>query len=422
VTTTVAPVTFGQLSVLRSLEPVAPEDLPRRNQLRLWRVPPGTSDETVHATLRLLAGRHEGLRTRFTGTSQIVDPGHGPDPEPQDATWTTHSDALERMRGLGRRGFALDREYGWRAQPLTGTDGTPGYVAVSLHHMLVDRYALDRLTREFNSLVRDGAAAVTGPARSVVELAEQQRGEGWATRRRRSMEYLRTILADDSRPRTAPPSGRIEVRRLSTAAAPHLAAASTALAVSAQAIMLALSALICAQLRGTGRPLIGLMASNRLIPAWQAMVTSMNQRTWAALDVTADTDFADLARRASLASLTAFRHGCYDVDELTRLSDEVGPMPAIDCSLNVMKQEPGINTPERPAPDGDTWVSPKVHGGAPVELKVFQGPQQRTNLRIDPRLCTPGDLLAVLDWCDARLARLAAGERPRVGEMRDSLC
>ncbi|MFI9382487.1 condensation domain-containing protein [Kutzneria sp. NPDC052558] len=418
---TTAPLTFGQLSVLRSLESVPREELPLHHQVRLWRVPAGASRETVHAALRQLAVRHEGLRTRFTADGQIVHPGAGPDPEPAADDWTTHADALRRMGELGRQQFDLAREYGWRARPLLDADGFPRYVAVSMHHVLVDRYAFDRITHEFSALVRESARITTEHPLSPRRLAEQQHGEQWATRRQRAMEYLRGIIDATAGSSSAVSGGRVEARRLATPSAARLAAASAAMGVSPQAAMLALSALVVARLRDTGRPVFGLMASNRLTPEWQGIVSSMNQRTWVALDVTAETDFVALAKRAALAGLTAFRHGCYDVDELARLVETHGPLPAVDCSLNVMTQEPGVNTPETPAPDGDTWVRPRMHEGAPFDLKVFQGPQTRTDLRIDPRLATPAELLGVLDWFDAQLGRLAAGERPRVAELRDSL-
>ena len=70
-----APMTFGQRDVMFYVDRVPHDKRGDMNQLRLWPVPPGTSRETVAAVLRLLAERHESLRTRFVGLTQIVDPG-----------------------------------------------------------------------------------------------------------------------------------------------------------------------------------------------------------------------------------------------------------------------------------------------------------------------------------------------------------
>ncbi|HET6478938.1 MAG TPA: hypothetical protein VFG35_02695 [Actinoplanes sp.] len=418
-----APMTFGQRDVMFYVDRVPHDKRGDMNQLRLWPVPPGTSRETVAAVLRLLAERHESLRTRFVGLTQIVDPGYGPAPEPDDDAWSTHADAVARMFDLGTRPFAFEREYAWRARMLVDPHGLPHYVAVSFSHVIIDRHSLDRLTRDFTAVVLDGPDAVAVPTLTPRELAREQHGDAWVSRRRRSLEYLWATLAGVPTP-PEPTSGRIEAHRFSVKTSSLLAAAGTALGVSPQAIMLALGALIAGQLRGTAKPLVGVMASNRLNPAWNSMVTSLNQRTWLTLDLEADVDFPALARRASAASLTAIRHGCYDIDALVGIAEEAGrgSLAAVDCTLNMLTQDPGINCLPDPGPDGDFWVRPKSQQGSPVEIKVFQGTQQlRTDLRIDPRLCTPGELLGFLDWSEDQLALIAAGERPRVDRMRSSL-
>jgi hypothetical protein len=64
------------------------------------------------------------------------------------------------------------------------------------------------------------------------------------------------------------------------------------------------------------------MSSNRFVPPWNTVISSMNQWTAAMLDAP-DGEFEPFVRHVHARSLSAYRHGMYDVDENDLLRDKV---------------------------------------------------------------------------------------------------
>ena len=132
-----APLTYGQLSVWRSIEHL-PLDTTEANLSRTWDLPDGVDAAAVRGALDALEARHEALRTVFEltgarGITQVVRPPAGVDMPVAEAGDAAAAEARSPAP-LAARGFALDREPGWRVELVT-VGGRPVRLLVCVHHL-----------------------------------------------------------------------------------------------------------------------------------------------------------------------------------------------------------------------------------------------------------------------------------------------
>jgi hypothetical protein len=407
-----APLTFGQLSTWRSVETFAADRLAEVNVFDVCELR-GLRTDAVLEALRCLTAEHESLRTTY----------HVVDGRPVQRV---HRELAPRVRVLDRaehgpldsaavaaqsaaEAFPVTGDPGWRA--VLGTDGDRAlFLALSMSHMVVDVTAIRILEDRLLELAaRPGGprAAAARPGPAPRELALAQQGETWRSRREGAEKYWRRVLAG-SPPRNLPaaPSRATERRihaRLTSHRLGELAArAAKAHGVSPQSVYTAMTAAALARIVGRDRVLLSLMCANRFDPAWQQMISTMNQLVPVVCDAKPDTTLVQHLKRTHLAALLSYRHGAYDVDraaELTLLSpvDADGRGFEHDCWFNYVDGTPAPGGPV-PQPAHLEWIEPARHAGHPFYARVNA---DGTNwaalaLRVDPDLISPDAALRTL--------------------------
>lgn len=334
------PLSFGQLSIWRSIETNPLVDGIRSQLTSLEPLPPGVTERQVRVAVETLWRRHESLRTTFEGA--------GPDvrqvlhPAPEDVVEVRALNTAEELgpcvEELFTRPFALSKEFGWQVRLLAAADGTSA-VAISVHHILADGWSLRLLLAEFDQLLTDPAARsrLASPAPGPAALARQQHSDGWAARRSSARDHW-TRLTDDFPLRereTGEPGERIRGSIDLSAVSGVVSGLVDRYRISAQTVVLALFALGVTAATGRERIVVHLMVANRHRPDWHELVTSMNQIIPAGIVVTEADTFLDLLRQAESAGMAAMRNGCHDVDEAAAITGRP-PGSVVDHVLNYM--------------------------------------------------------------------------------------
>jgi Condensation domain len=321
-------LTFGQLSVWRSMERFTPEQMSGANLRQVWSLPDGVTAADVRGALEALEERHEGMRTRYQ-----LDPGQElaqlvRAPEPVAfATREGGADAAAFARQvsaeLGDELFDLAVDKPWRARLVTAA-GRPAFLAVSVHHIAADGWSMLQLGTEFLDLL--AGKDLGGPAPTCRELAEEQHSDAWADRRAAVVEYWRRVLAEvpdppDELPADAP-TRWATLRSVSALRAAQLLAGQAGIPLPS-VVFAAFTAALRAR---TGRDahLVAVFAGNRLEPRWRGLVTSMNQLVPVVARGVDGEDLPAAARRQHWELMRSLRHGIFDVDQVTAAMREYG--------------------------------------------------------------------------------------------------
>ena len=317
-----APLTFGQLSVWRSIEHLPP-DTTEANLSQEWDLPDGTDVSAVRRALDVLEARHEALRTTFVpaGERGIEQEVRSPTGVAVPVVEVDSAAGGEATR-LAARGFALDREPAWRVA--LAADGRRRRLVLCVHHMVADVAGLRILQDELLALLAGGTLEDDAP--TCRELATEQHDGVWDGRTRAAVDHWRRCLADGGAGEQAP-DATTDVRWADLFSIPALHAAqrlAAGLNVSLQVVVFSAFCHAVAVRDGRTDLVVGLIAGNRTDARSRRLVSSINQLVPIRVRVEPDGGFAELARRLQWSTLAAYRHGCFDVDELRGLYEEYG--------------------------------------------------------------------------------------------------
>ncbi|MFQ6145280.1 condensation domain-containing protein [Streptomyces seoulensis] len=293
--------------------------------------------DAVRRAFATLVARHDALRSRFVlageEPAQIVEPAAG-DPEiPSPACSPGTVDRA--LRDFVSRPMDLSAG-AWRAA-LFEPEAETVLLAVQVHHVVVDDWALHTLEREFVELYR---AAVEGrrPDLGPVLLqpgpfARQQRAAArddaawayWQQALGSLPDTVATAVPGDA----APDAGRAPLgRRVAFPEEPGSGRRLRALCRTLRATPFAvLTATAAAQLhRATGAPelVVGVPVSGRGDGASDGMVAPLLKVLPLRLRVDAGQPFAELVRQVRTRTLEAVRHRAIVPADLARLSRRRG--------------------------------------------------------------------------------------------------
>jgi hypothetical protein len=321
-------LTFGQLSLWRSIERFTLEQMGGVNLRQVWLLPDGVTAANVRGALEALEERHEAMRTRYQ-----LDLGHdlaqlvwAPEPvvfDVQEAGADATALARHVSAELGGELFDLAVDKPWRARLITSA-GRPACLVVSVHHITADGWSMLQLGTEFLDLL--AGKDLGAPAPTCRELAEEQHSDAWADRRTAAVEHWRRVVAEapeppdelsaDARTRWA------TLRSASSLRDAQLLAGQVRIPLPS--VVLAAYAAALRTRTGRDAHLVSLYAGNRLESKWRSLVTSMIQL---APMVARHVDGEDLptgARRLHWESVRSLRHGIFDVDKVTDAVSEYG--------------------------------------------------------------------------------------------------
>lgn len=322
-----APLTFGQLSVWRSIEHLPPGTT-EANVGQSWALPDGHDVAEVRRALDALEARHEVLRTTFCrsgerGVEQVVHPPAGVT-APVVAS-DGAGDADEEVARLTARGFALDREPGWRVE-VVERGGWAHRLAVCFHHLLVDATGLKVLHDELLRLL--AGEVLPDDAPTCREVALEQHAGRWDARTAAAVEHWRRCVAEDDPPPAEPaPDPATDIRWADLYSVPALGAArhlASTTGTSLQVVVLTAFCRAVARRDGPTDLVVGLIAGNRNDARSRRLVSSEVQLVPARVRIDLAAPFADLARQLQWSTLGAYRRGAFDVDALRGLREEHG--------------------------------------------------------------------------------------------------
>jgi hypothetical protein len=318
------PVTFGQLSVMRSLEAHGPAGQTVANLVSIWEIPRGVGVARAgNAWCRLVAA-HESLRTSYdegSGTPvQIVHTFAPNRIEAVELAEATESAARQAAAAWAAEPIHVDRCPPWRAFVATHC-GIPLYLVTVVHHIAADNGALTVLERQFRQLLADDGAL--GSQVQPIDVARAQRAdprksdpiEHWVDNWDSFLPEDR-LWGDVSRRRRATRysiEGLLAAREI-----------SQRLQVSLQAVVLAVGSLALSRRKQRNQITFGLMAANRLNEPWSSVVSSFNQCAPLTISLDEDAKPSDFLHQVYKECLIAYLNGCFDVDELSTSLDIAG--------------------------------------------------------------------------------------------------
>lgn len=410
-------MTFGQLSVLRALQRMPADHWSGTYHVAVVETPRPVQPEEVTSALRTLAGRHDSLRTHFSEDATVtvrdrvgdmaVDVVSVPDCDAEGAQTIGERHAVRR--------FDWDTELAWRAVAIH--DGTKvSHIALVIDHIVAD--GPDRLVHELTALLGGDSAAGTRwlaeEPPQPADLAAEQRSDAWRHKRVAADRYWDRLLRE-SDPTVFPVpaltgTGRVTMTMHSSLTRGELARSAARLGVTAQSILLALTAAAVTVVRDADKVVLSIQSSNRFDAKWRDIVSSMNQAV--PLPVTAapgDTHFTDFVRKTQAANVRAYGNGAYDIDAAREKVRAVrGTELTFDNYFNFLTQEL--------TEDGDTepprfvGSRPRRQYGPTFDLKVRRGPDMPVAVRTDPALLDEAGIRALLEWLAGEITRLARGE------------
>jgi hypothetical protein len=321
-------LTFGQLSLWRSIEHFLPEEMGGAVLRQVWSLPDGVTAADVRGALEALEERHEAMRTRYEldlgrDLAQLV---WAPEPvvfDVQDGGADAAEFAAQVSAELGEEPFDLTVDKPWRTKLITSA-GRPAYLALSVHHITADGWSMLQLGTEFLDLL--AGKDLGKPAPTCRELAEVQHSDAWANRRTAAVDYWRRVveqapdspdaLSADARTRWA------TLRSVSSLGDAQFLAGQVGIPLPT--VVFAAYAAALRERTGRDAHLVGLFAGNRLEAKWRGLVTSMNQLAPMVARRVDGEDLPTAARRMHWESLRSLRHGVFDVDEVADALTEYG--------------------------------------------------------------------------------------------------
>jgi hypothetical protein len=316
-----APLTFGQLSLWRSIQGLAPEAY---NLTEIWKLPAGSTLISVEGALEVLERRHEGLRTRYEpggkqGLTQAVWNAGPIQLSVVEADGDPDAAAYAAARGLTVRGFDLAVDRPWRACAVA-LEGTCVRLVVCFHHIAVDAWSINQLHAEFLALA--GGGVLPGTAPSACALAVEQWSAAQRDRRNSARRFWQGLFESAPAMHRETASGSLSTRwaRLASDEACDAAGQVAArLLVSVPSVVLAAFCLALSRRTGQDKLLIGVHFSNRGDPRWRTLVASQNQIVPLLVTLHPDEHFDALVSRVHRDSFRAYLHGAYNVDDVHEL-------------------------------------------------------------------------------------------------------
>lgn len=307
-------VTYGQLSVLRSLETHGAGHRSVANLVSVWEVPFGVgAAQVMDAWLQLVAA-HESLRTTYDLSGPTPTQTVHPYRPSGVAAVEMAEDSFEAALRLGAESAAepidIESEPPWRAF-VTTQQGDALHLVTVIHHVAADNGALRVLEEQFGLLLDGGTL---GPVVQPLEMTRAQQEEPAS----RSVRHW-TEAWDQLVPADRDPDDSSERRRASLYSLEALAATqelSERLKISVQSVVLGVGAFALSRLKRTEQVTLALMAANRLTARWVPLVSSLNQFAPVTLTIDEEADPLEYLRAGYLQCLTAYMNGCYDVDAL----------------------------------------------------------------------------------------------------------
>jgi hypothetical protein len=375
-TTRTGPVTFGQLSVLRSLEVYRPADRAIANLLSVWPVPAGTSvPEVKEAWLRLVAA-HDSLRTTYrahgTGFQQEIHPY-----QPRRIGVTeiaADSIAAARSAAAQLMSTPLDVEVDQPWQAFVATvGGDAAFLVAVVHHVAADAHALGVLRTQFGRLLSGSEIEVAVQPLDLALAEQADTASAADTIDYWTGEWLRFLPEDRN---DGDSSAR---RRASIHSVPAMSAATDLAArlhVSVQSVLLGVGTHALCRLTGRDRITYALMSANRQDERWSSLVSSINQAAPVTLAVEEEMRYDDYLRGVYIACLRAYQHGHYDVDALR---DSLGRRGADDRNPTLFVKlfnflgEGGEPAADSPVRSGVEWQPVSIRSGPHLSLVVSTG-------------------------------------------------
>lgn len=361
-------MTWGQVAiwdVLRWLHP----DTASLNQVAVRPVPDGRSVPDAVDALRLLVLRHESLRSTYTDTDGVLEQhvhrqARLDVPVHRAGSAAEADRTAERLAAeLGGRAFAVGEELPVRAA-VVGHGGTAHAVVLVIAHMAVDGGSFRIVLRDFDALLRAGAAAELPPrAQQPLERRDFEESKAGLARSERTLAHWRRAVGTGSRatlehlpaPRDADLAwASIDSRALGTA----VQRVSARSGVGPSAVVLGSIGLLIARLTGEDHPLLRSLTATRFKPHDQELVGAFNQNALIRTD-TSPGRFDDYLARVSTATLSALRTCEADPRQVEATVAEAararGFTPGSYCFFNDIITGRGVTTapPGELPPDAD---------------------------------------------------------------------
>ena len=318
-------LTFGQLSLWRSIEHFSAEQMKAASLRQVWPLPDGVGADDVRGALEALEERHESLRTRYR-----LDPGR----DLEQIVWAPGPVVLDVQEGgadaaavaaqagaeLGDALIDLAVDKAMRARLITSA-GRPAFLAVAVHHIAVDGWAMLQLGTEFFDLLAGKDLGKAAP--TCRELAEVQHSAAWSNRGAAAVDHwLRVLSGAPERPEVLAAGAQTRwatLRSVNALRDAHLLAGQAGVPLPSVVFAAYLSGL--SGRTGRDEHTIGLFAGNRLEAKWRGLVTSLNQMAPMVARWVDGEDLPAAAHRLHWESMRSLRHGIFDVDKVT---DAVG--------------------------------------------------------------------------------------------------
>jgi hypothetical protein len=313
-----APVTFGQLSMLRGLEYLGPRGALEVNLVQFYEIPAGTDLESAARAWRELVRRHESLRTVYDQVGaepmQLVRPFEERSlpavelPGPEDA------DALAVVMTKEWAGTPFDIESDEPHRAFVGTyEGVPVFLGVVVHHIAADQVGCAVLGREYAALL---LGETLPPAEQPRRLAAVQRLG--VAERRRTADYWAGVWSGFAEGDCTgiDTSDRTQASLYSERGLRAALAIAGRLSISVPSVILGITCLGLMNARGTYRTTMGLMVSNRVDMKSESIVSSMNQLAPLTVELDSDAAPEDWLRSLYERSLEVYSHASFHIDEL----------------------------------------------------------------------------------------------------------
>ncbi|MEW5354805.1 amino acid adenylation domain-containing protein [Streptomyces sp. 16-176A] len=339
-------------------------------QRRMWfldQLEPGSSEYLVPLVLRLrgplrtaaltgalddLAARHEALRTRYLAPDgepvQVIDPVAALGAAPVDLTGLPAKQAAARAEELVRAAtagpFRLDREPPLRSL-LVKVAEQEHLLVLTAHHIAVDGWSLDLLTRDLGTLYR---ARLTGDGPPPAPPVQYADFAAWQDRWSRGelpeahLAYWRERLggltplelpADRPRPAVRDPRGDLLALTVPDELAEAVADLARGHAVTPFVVLLAAFDVLLARYSRQADVCVGTPTGGRTRPEVEDVVGSFVNTVVLRADLGGDPSFATLLRRVHQDVIAAYSHQDLPFE---RVVDEL--QPDRDLSRNPLFQ------------------------------------------------------------------------------------
>jgi hypothetical protein len=229
----------------------------------------------------------------------------------------------DEVRKLAATGFALDREVAWRVA-LAVQDGRPAHLLACIHHIVADSEGISLLHDELLALLAGETLPDDPP--TCREIAAEQRNGAWGARTQAAVAYWRRCLADAPGSERAADAGS-DIRWADLFSVPALDAArhlAASLGVSLQTVVFSAFCRAVAERDGHRDIVVGQVAGNRTDARSRRLVSTVVQLVPVPVRIELDDTFATLAKRLQWSTLSAYRHGYFDVDALRGVEEEYG--------------------------------------------------------------------------------------------------